>query len=67
MPEDLILQTARSLAAEFGYRGHPGNGVWLLRGMGAGGVLTTVDPDGEHQRITRRIFAEALLCAVKSR
>lgn len=35
------------------------SGVWLLRGMRTDGVLTTIDVEGEHQRIARRIFAEA--------
>jgi predicted O-methyltransferase YrrM len=35
------------------------SGVWLLRGMRADGVLTTIDVDNEHQRIARRIFVEA--------
>ncbi|MFI6163422.1 O-methyltransferase [Micromonospora haikouensis] len=35
------------------------SGVWLLRGMRADGVLTTIDVEVEHQRIARRIFAEA--------
>ena len=35
------------------------SGVWLLRGMRADGVLTTIDVEAEHQRIARRIFAEA--------
>jgi predicted O-methyltransferase YrrM len=35
------------------------SGLWLLRGMRADGVLTTIDTDGEHQRIARRIFVEA--------
>lgn len=35
------------------------SGVWLLRGMRADGVLTTIDVEHEHQRIARRIFAEA--------
>lgn len=33
--------------------------LWLLRGMRAGGVLTTVDPEGEHQRLARQSLAEA--------
>jgi predicted O-methyltransferase YrrM len=33
--------------------------VWLLRGMRSDGVLTTIDIEGEHQRVARRIFAEA--------
>lgn len=35
------------------------SGLWLLRGMRADGVLTTIDLEGEHQRIARRIFTEA--------
>jgi predicted O-methyltransferase YrrM len=35
------------------------SGVWLLRGMRSDGVLTTIDVEHEHQRIARRIFAEA--------
>lgn len=35
------------------------SGVWLLRGMRADGVLTTIDVEAEHQRIARRIFIEA--------
>lgn len=35
------------------------SGVWLLRGMRADGVLTTIDVETEHQRIARRIFQEA--------
>jgi len=84
--EDLILQTARSLAREVGLAAvTPGagsvlsvlaaagsakavveigtgtgvSGVWLLRGMRADGVLTTIDVENEHQRIARRIFLEA--------
>jgi len=35
------------------------SGVWLLRGMRADGVLTTIDVENEHQRVARRIFQEA--------
>ena len=35
------------------------SGVWLLRGMRADGVLTTIDLEVEHQRIARRILVEA--------
>ncbi|MCU1691169.1 MAG: O-methyltransferase [Frankiales bacterium] len=33
--------------------------LWLLRGMRPDGVLTTVDSDGEHQRLARLSLAEA--------
>jgi predicted O-methyltransferase YrrM len=35
------------------------SGLWLLRGMRPDGVLTTIDLEGEHQRVARRMFAEA--------
>lgn len=43
------------------------SGVWLLRGMRADGVLTTIDVEVEHQRIARRIFAEAGFAAGRTR
>lgn len=84
--EDIVLQTARSLAIELGQAcvspaagsvlrllaaagsakavieigtGTGVSGTWLLRGMRADGVLTTIDVEHEHQRIARRIFQEA--------
>lgn len=92
--EDIVLQTARSLARELGLTAvTPGagavlrmlaaagsakavveigtgtgvSGVWLLRGMRADGVLTTIDVEHEHQRIARRIFAEAGFAASRTR
>ena len=35
------------------------SGLWLLRGMRADGVLTTVDIEAEHQRLARETFTEA--------
>lgn len=35
------------------------SGLWLLRGMRADGVLTTVDIEAEHQRLAREGFSEA--------
>ena len=35
------------------------SGVWLLRGMAADGVLTTIDTEAEHQRLARETFREA--------
>ncbi|MEP7026455.1 MAG: O-methyltransferase, partial [Actinomycetota bacterium] len=35
------------------------SGIWLLRGMTAGGVLTSVDVEPEHQRLARRSFLDA--------
>jgi predicted O-methyltransferase YrrM len=43
------------------------SGVWLLRGMRADGVLTTIDVEHEHQRIARRIFVEAGFSASRTR
>ncbi|HEY7144024.1 MAG TPA: O-methyltransferase [Streptosporangiaceae bacterium] len=35
------------------------SGIWLLRGMRPGGVLTTVDVEPEHQRLARAAFLAA--------
>jgi predicted O-methyltransferase YrrM len=35
------------------------SGLWLLGGMDPGGVLTTIDIEGEHQRAARDAFAAA--------
>jgi predicted O-methyltransferase YrrM len=35
------------------------SGLWLLRGMRADGVLTSVDIEAEHQRLARQSFNEA--------
>lgn len=35
------------------------SGLWLLRGMAEGGVLTSVDREAEHQRLARETFVEA--------
>lgn len=35
------------------------SGLWLLRGMQADGVLTSVDLEAEHQRLAREVFAAA--------
>jgi predicted O-methyltransferase YrrM len=35
------------------------SGLWLLAGMRADGILTTIDVEAEHQRMARRIFLEA--------
>lgn len=43
------------------------SGVWLLRGMRADGVLTTIDVEHEHQRLARRIFVEAGFAASRTR
>ena len=43
------------------------SGLWLLRGMRADGVLTTVDIEAEHQRLARQSFAEAGVPAQRAR
>jgi predicted O-methyltransferase YrrM len=35
------------------------SGLWLLEGMPADGVLTTIDIEAEHQRAAKEAFAEA--------
>src|SRR5580765_6683033 len=43
------------------------SGVWLLRGMAADGVLTTVEAEAEHQRLARQTFAEAGFAPARTR
>ena len=43
------------------------SGLWLLRGMRPDGVLTTVDTEGEHQRLAKQAFTEAGLPAQRVR
>ncbi|HWV78986.1 MAG TPA: O-methyltransferase [Isoptericola sp.] len=41
--------------------------LWLLRGMPADGVLTTIDAELEHQRAAKRAFAEAGIAPARTR
>lgn len=43
------------------------SGIWLLRGMRSGGVLTSVDVEPEYQRLARQGFAAAGFAASRSR
>ena len=43
------------------------SGIWLLRGMLPGGVLTSVDVEPEHQRLARQAFAAAGFAVNRSR
>ena len=43
------------------------SGLWMLRGMRADGVLTTVDIEAEHQRLARETFTEAGIPANRAR
>jgi predicted O-methyltransferase YrrM len=43
------------------------SGLWLLRGMSAEGVLTSVDIEAEHQRLARETFNEAGIPAQRAR
>jgi predicted O-methyltransferase YrrM len=58
--------TLRFVAAAIGARsvveigtGCGTSGLWLLRGMRAGAVLTSVDIEPDHQRLARAVFVEA--------
>ncbi len=35
------------------------SGIWLLRGMRPGGILTSVDTEPEYQRVARQAFTKA--------
>jgi len=43
------------------------SGIWLLRGMRPGGVLTSVDTEPEYQRMARQAFTQAGFAANQSR
>ncbi|WP_132993884.1 O-methyltransferase [Gordonia zhaorongruii] len=43
------------------------SGLWLLAGMPATGVLTTIDPESEHHRAARETFAEAQIAPGRTR
>lgn len=43
------------------------SGLWLLSGMAADGVLTTIDPEPEHHRAARASFADADIPAGRTR
>ncbi|PUA79546.1 methyltransferase [Nocardioides currus] len=43
------------------------SGLWLLRGMRADGVLTTVDIEAEHQRLAKETFTDAGIPANRAR
>ncbi len=54
----LASATAAKAVMEVG-TGTGVSGLWLLGGMPADGVLTTIDPETEHQRAAREAFAAA--------
>ena len=43
------------------------SGLWLLGGMAADGVLTSIDVEPEHQRVARRAFADARVSPGRTR
>jgi predicted O-methyltransferase YrrM len=64
----------RFLAASIGARavvevgtGAGVSGLWLLRGMAADGILTSIDVEAEHQRVARESFAEAGVGTARTR
>jgi predicted O-methyltransferase YrrM len=66
--------TLRVLAAATGARsvvevgtGAGVSGLYLLGGMAAEGVLTTIDVEGEHQRAAKEAFGEAGVAASRYR
>jgi predicted O-methyltransferase YrrM len=43
------------------------SGVWLLRGMNPEGVLTSIDVEGEHQRLAKEAYADAGFATSRTR
>ncbi|MFE6969497.1 O-methyltransferase [Isoptericola sp. NPDC057653] len=66
----LLQVVAASLGARAVVEVGTGTGVaalWMLRGMPADGVLTTIDAELEHQRAAKRAFAEAGIRPARTR
>ena len=66
--------TLRFLATAIGARavveigtGCGSSGIWLLRGMRPGGVLTSVDTEPEYHRLARKSFAQTGFAANQAR
>jgi predicted O-methyltransferase YrrM len=43
------------------------SGIWLLRGMRSGGVLTSVDTEPEYHRLARKAFTQSGFAANQAR
>lgn len=43
------------------------SGLWILRGMGPDGVLTSIDSDADHQRLARETLAHAEIAPSRAR
>jgi predicted O-methyltransferase YrrM len=43
------------------------SGVWLLRGMNPEGILTTIDVEAEHQRLSKQAYADAGFATTRTR
>jgi predicted O-methyltransferase YrrM len=43
------------------------SGLWLLAGMPADGILTTIDVEAEHQRAARAVYAAAGIATQRTR
>ena len=64
----------RLLAAAVGARsvvevgtGAGTSGLWLLQGMPADGILTTIDVEAEHQGVARKAYADAGIAHQRTR
>lgn len=55
----LLAATARARAVVEIGTGTGSCGLWLLDGMPSDGILTTIDPRGDHQRFARTAFTRA--------
>src|SRR5699024_5989664 len=62
----LAAMNGASSAVEIG-TGTGVSGLWLLRGMPTGGVLTSVDTEAEHQRLARQTFTESEITSQRFR
>ena len=62
----LAIAIAARSVVEIG-TGCGSSGIWLLRGMRPGGVLTSVDTEPEYHRVARKAFGQAGFAANQAR
>lgn len=63
----LLTAASRAKAVVEVGTGAGSSGLWLLAGMPADGVLTTIDIKAEHQSAARRAFADAGIASARTR
>jgi predicted O-methyltransferase YrrM len=63
----LLAAAARAKAVVEVGTGAGSSGLWLMAGMPADGILTTIDVDPEHQRAAKKAYAAAGIAPQRTR